>query len=222
MVYVYGNFDVSVDGILEKIALAAAEENVKTIACGEGGNAVSLRLGEGGTDTDNLFPFDPGEAAIDIIGETVLCSDAVVTDLSGDVETTKFVVSAVKKKHAKVVLAFFGFAVPEAVACHADAAVVTAAAAEKITGFSLGSEVGVALVVGGMYSVGLKNVVIVSPDDIIVAVGDEITYFDKKESFDGAKFVAQITKDIADGRSAKEAIGLAIGQTHIYIGDRIK
>lgn len=211
MVYVYGNFDGSVGGMLEKIALAAAGENVKTVVCGEGEEGVSLRLSEGGADAENLFPFDPGETAVDIIGETVSRSDAVVTDLSGDTEITKAVVCEAKKKHAGIVLAFFDFAVPEAVACNADAAVVTAAAAEKITGFSLGSEVGVALVVGELYSVGLKNVVIVSPDDIIVAVGDEITYFDKKESFDGAKFAARIAKGIADGRPVKDAIRVAIG-----------
>lgn len=211
MVYVYGNFDVSVGGALEKIAFAAAKDGMKTVAFGEGGEDVSLRLSEGGADTENLFPFDPGDTATDIIGETVSCSDAVVTDLSGDTENTKAVVCEAKKKRAGVVLAFFDFAVPEAVACSADAAVVTATAAEKITGFSLGSEVGVALVVGELYSVGLKNVVILSSDNIIVAVGDEITYFDKKESFDGAKFVAKIVEGITGGKSAKEAIGVAIG-----------
>lgn len=212
MVYVYGNFDVSVGGTLEKIALAAAKDGMKTVAFGEGGEGVSLRLSEGGADrTENLFPFDPGDTATDIIGETVSCSDAVVTDLSGDMENTKAVVCEAKKKRAGIVLAFFDFAVPEAVACSADAAVVTATAAEKITGFSLGTEVGVALVVGELYSVGLKNVVILSSDNIIVAVGDEITYFDKKESFDGAKFVAKIAEGITGGKSAKEAIGVAIG-----------
>ena len=211
MVYVYGNFNVSVGGTLEKIALAAAKDGMKTVALGEGGEDVSLRLSEGGADTENLFPFDPGEAAIDIIGETISCFDAVVADLSGDTENTKAVVCEAKKKRAGVVLAFFDFAVPEAVACSADAVVVTATAAEKITGFSLGTEVGVALVVGELYSVGLKNVVILSSDNIIVAVGDEITYFDKKESFDGAKFVAKIAEGITGGKSAKEAIGVAIG-----------
>ena len=133
----------------------------------------------------------------------------MVTDLSGEIETTKFVLSQAGRKRALTVLAFPSFAVPEAVAVNCDAAIFDEKTVNGITGYELNAEVGVALAVAELYSAGFESAVILS-DRIgaVAAENDRITYMDEKIA-DGAEFVVRFVRSLSDGAGVTDAARLA-------------
>lgn len=209
MLYVYGKFDRGRINPLEKTAVAAAREGIKTIAFGEADELVSDRLAGEGIATENLAPYPPDETELEEVCGGFTEKDAVINDLSGEIDATKFVLAAAKRARALTLLAFAAFAVPETVACACDAAVFTEEAAGEITGFELKTEVGVALAVAELYSVGLKSVVILlSGGGAVAAESDRITYIDE-DIADGAEFAARFIGAILNGNGAEEAARVA-------------
>lgn len=65
MLYVYGKFDRGRINPLEKTAVAAAREGIKTIAFGEADELVSDRLAGEGIATENLAPYPPDETELE-------------------------------------------------------------------------------------------------------------------------------------------------------------
>ncbi|MFR6641596.1 MAG: hypothetical protein ACLUSP_09985 [Christensenellales bacterium] len=86
------------------------------------GRGNGKRLGNAKTDVDGLVPYPPDETEIEEVLERITDLDAVVTDLSGEIERRNSF-SRSGRKRALTVLAFPSFAVPEAVAVNCDAAI---------------------------------------------------------------------------------------------------
>ena len=137
MLYVFGKFGRDGENPLEKIAVYAACAGVKTAVFGQADEETAKRLGNEKTDVDGLVPYPPDETEIEEVLERITAADAVVTDLSGEIETTKFVLSQAGRKRALTVLAFPSFTVPEAVAVNCDAAIFDEKAVNGITGYEL-------------------------------------------------------------------------------------
>lgn len=209
MLYVFGKFGRDGENPLEKIAVYAACAGVKTAVFGQADEETAKRLGNAKTDVDGLVPYPPDETEIEEVLERITDLDAVVTDLSGEIETTKFVLSQAGRKRALTVLAFPSFAVPEAVAVNCDAAIFDEKTVNGITGYELNAEVGVALAVSELYSAGFESAVILT-DRIgaVAAENDRITYIDEKIA-DGAEFVVRFVRSLSDGAGVTGAARLA-------------
>ena len=209
MLYVFGNFVHDGENPLEKIAVSAARDGIKTVAFGQADEKTTKRLKSEKTNADGLVPYPPDETEVEGILERITASDAVITDLSGEIETTKFVLSQFKRKRALTVLAFPTFAVPEAVADTCDAAIFTEKDVSGITGYELKTEVGVALAVAELYSAGMKAVVILlSSGNAVAAENDRITYIDI-EIADETAFTVRFVRSLSGGAGVTEAARIA-------------
>lgn len=217
MIYVFGKFDRSNVGDLEKTAVAVSAYGKKTTVFGEADDAAVARMTGEKINAEFSVPYPPDETEIEEVLASVAGDSVVVTDLSGEIEAGKYVFREAKLRGAKTVLMFPTFDIPEAIGCVTDVAVLTAESVAKITGFTVKTEVETALAAAALFSAGPKAAVIIG-DEAIVAENREITCIRRASGKDTTGGAAEFVINFADGTTVRKAAEIAFGEDSREVG----